>query len=362
MAEESEKERFMKKLATFHESRGVSMTSSPTIAKHPLDLFLLYTTVKERGGFAEVCRLKMWKEIALACNIMVNPSSAYAIRKQYSKHLLDYECKFDRGGIDPETLLSQNEPKSKKNKAAAAAGGATSPAPGDSDSQSSFTHSGRMESPYPGNSYPSPSGSNSMMSPGPPGSMGNMPPGNMGPYGQTMHPPLPPHMGNEYPGPPGIPPGNSHMNYSGHPAPGQPLGSNNNSNRNAATSQGPGQRQQSPHPSRSKSKSKGAPSPGSADSNSQGSYPQSGTPVQFEGSLSGHRHGSQGGVQPMPPSPHPHPHLMELVLHIHPGCTLKIKVILLFHRQDTHHKPIPILSISKFEHFSSISLFCFRLN
>lgn len=168
MGEESEKEKFMKKLAAFHESRGVSMTSSPTIAKHPLDLYLLYIIVKEKGGFAEVCRLKLWKEVASACNIMVNPSSAYAIRKQYSKHLLEYECQFDRGGINPSSLLSQNEPKSKKIKAGArvgsGGGGAASPGPGDSDSQSSFPHSGRMDSPYHqgGNSgYPSPAGSGS---------------------------------------------------------------------------------------------------------------------------------------------------------------------------------------------------------
>ncbi|XP_053200668.1 trithorax group protein osa-like isoform X2 [Panonychus citri] len=59
----------------------------------------------------------------------------------------------------------------------------------------------------------------------------------------------------------------------------------------------PAPRQHSPHPGRKKGGAS-VPSPGSADSNSQGSYPQSTTPVQFEGPYPGHRQPPPGQGYP----------------------------------------------------------------
>lgn len=53
-------------------------------------------------------------------NTGTSASTAYALRKQYIKHLLPFECKFDRGGIDPVPLIAQLESSSRKKKAQAA--------------------------------------------------------------------------------------------------------------------------------------------------------------------------------------------------------------------------------------------------
>lgn len=57
---------------------------------------------------------KMWKEIAGLIGIGASSSAAYTLRKQYIKHLLPFECKFDRGGIDPVPLISSLESNSRK--------------------------------------------------------------------------------------------------------------------------------------------------------------------------------------------------------------------------------------------------------
>lgn len=111
-----------------------------------------------------------------------------------------------------------------------------------------------------------------------------------GPYGQQIHP----HPHTQQQQPLQMPmPQQQHPNqgpgHMGHPS------------MNEMNSFPPHQSNRSS----SKGKSKGVPSPGSADSNSQGSYPQSGTPVQFEGSLSGHRQPrGPSGMPSSAPSPH----------------------------------------------------------
>lgn len=66
--------------------------------------------------------------------IGASSSAAYTLRKHYTKNLLAYECQFDRGGIDPQPIISQVEATSKKK------GGKASsvPSPGSSNSQDSF--------------------------------------------------------------------------------------------------------------------------------------------------------------------------------------------------------------------------------
>lgn len=46
--------------------------------------------------------------------IGASSSAAYTLRKQYVKHLLPFECKYDRGGIDPQPIISQLESASRK--------------------------------------------------------------------------------------------------------------------------------------------------------------------------------------------------------------------------------------------------------
>ena len=107
MSDEPDRRAFLDKYLQFQEERSSALTQVPTISKIPLDLYKLYIAVKERGGFVEVTRTKTWKECATICNIANSSSAAYTLRKQYMKHLLPFECKFDRGGIDPGPVLSQ---------------------------------------------------------------------------------------------------------------------------------------------------------------------------------------------------------------------------------------------------------------
>lgn len=77
---------------------------------------------------------KTWKDIAGMLGIGASSSAAYTLRKHYTKHLLAYECQFDRGGIDPQPLINKVEATSKKKSAKAT----SVPSPGSSNSQDSF--------------------------------------------------------------------------------------------------------------------------------------------------------------------------------------------------------------------------------
>ncbi|CAK9815065.1 Trithorax group protein osa [Anthophora plagiata] len=71
--------------------------------------------------------------------IGASSSAAYTLRKHYTKHLLAYECHFDRGGVDPQPIINQVEAGSKKK---APKGTASVPSPGSSNSQDSFPAAG----------------------------------------------------------------------------------------------------------------------------------------------------------------------------------------------------------------------------
>lgn len=119
------RKQFLDKLIAFNEERGSSVNSCPSINKGLIDLFRLYSCVKERGGFVACCKAKLWKECANICNIKQQPTSSYILRKQYVKHLLPFECKFDLNGADPIAVFAstenQNRKKRKKNGEQAAA-------------------------------------------------------------------------------------------------------------------------------------------------------------------------------------------------------------------------------------------------
>ncbi|XP_055546212.1 trithorax group protein osa isoform X2 [Wyeomyia smithii] len=159
MDDKPERRPWLDKLLAFMEERRTPITACPTISKTPLDLYKLYTLVQERGGFLEVCKVtksKTWKDIAGLLGIGASSSAAYTLRKHYTKNLLPFECKFDRGGIDPGPIIAQVEAGSKKksNKTASV------PSPGSSNSQDSFPAPGSSSASmdgygtYPGGGYP----------------------------------------------------------------------------------------------------------------------------------------------------------------------------------------------------------------
>jgi AT-rich interactive domain-containing protein 1 len=139
MSDEPDRKRFLDKLIQFNEERNTNCNTCPSVNKQPLDLFKLYILVKEHGGFSEVTKSKKWKEIGiLLMSGDITTTVAYTIRKQYIKHLLPFECKFDRGGIEIQSLLNQVEPKEKNKKNIKSA---PSPSATDSNSQGSYPQS-----------------------------------------------------------------------------------------------------------------------------------------------------------------------------------------------------------------------------
>lgn len=168
MDDNPERRGWLDKLLSFMEERRTPISACPTISKQPLDLFKLYILVKDRGGFVEVCKVriddgaapplvthqsfnfhcaraphlqvtksKTWKEIASSLGIGGSSSAAYTLRKHYTKNLLAFECHYDRGGIDPLPIIQQVEAGSKKKTTKAAA---SIPSPGESSAGSQREH------------------------------------------------------------------------------------------------------------------------------------------------------------------------------------------------------------------------------
>lgn len=50
---------FLDKLLHYMDEHGTPITACPTISKQPLDLFKMYYSVKERGGFLEVSKVRI---------------------------------------------------------------------------------------------------------------------------------------------------------------------------------------------------------------------------------------------------------------------------------------------------------------
>lgn len=65
LSDEPDRRYFLDKLIVFSEDRGSPISQCPTISKQPLDVYRVYLTVKERGGFVEVC------ESFLICNFLL---------------------------------------------------------------------------------------------------------------------------------------------------------------------------------------------------------------------------------------------------------------------------------------------------
>ncbi|CAG2100121.1 unnamed protein product [Medioppia subpectinata] len=192
MTDEPERRVFLDKLIQFQDERGTPISQCPTISKLPLDLFRLYMAVKERGGFVEVTRGKLWKDCTHICNIATSSSAAYTLRKQYMKHLLPFECKFDRGGVDPVPILaSLDSSNRKKNK------NAVQPPPPPEQPFQSHTGPPTMDGYGPGAYPPQP------FPPPPQNSMSNSeyPPQHLPPHQQSPYPSHPPHTPGSHPPP-----------------------------------------------------------------------------------------------------------------------------------------------------------------
>lgn len=176
MSDSPERRSWLDKLLMFMDDNKTPITACPTISKNPLDLYALYLHVRERGGFLEVTKNKQWKDVAAVMGIGASSSGSYTLRKHYMKHILAYECKFDRGGIDPQPIITQIENAAKKKTTKTI----SVPSPGSSNSQDSFPAAGSNSSSMDGFSNGPHGGGPGMGGPYP-----NYPP-NSGEYGGHM--------------------------------------------------------------------------------------------------------------------------------------------------------------------------------
>lgn len=64
----------------------------------------------------------MWKQVGTASSSSTAANAAYTLKKAYTKYLLNYECRFDRGGIDPQVVLSAVDTKKDRNRNAPSPG------------------------------------------------------------------------------------------------------------------------------------------------------------------------------------------------------------------------------------------------
>lgn len=116
MGNEPERRPWLEHYVSFMNELGKPLVGLPQVVKQPLDLYRFYLAVRERGGVIEVIKNRKWKEVSQVVNINASASAAYTLRKNYCKYLLDYECRFDRGGTDPRPIIAHIEALSGKKK------------------------------------------------------------------------------------------------------------------------------------------------------------------------------------------------------------------------------------------------------
>ena len=96
--------KFMRSLTEFCDAKGTPLAKIPAVSGRELDLHLLYTQVRKRGGFERAGEQRKWAEIAESMNMHDASIShlAAALKKHYQQLLLPFErCE---AGLDPPPL------------------------------------------------------------------------------------------------------------------------------------------------------------------------------------------------------------------------------------------------------------------
>ena len=93
--------RFMKALTEFADASGRPLKKIPDVSGRVIDLHLLFTLVKRRGGFERASAERKWAEIAEHMNMHDCTTShlSQALKKHYQQLLLPYERMVE--GLDP---------------------------------------------------------------------------------------------------------------------------------------------------------------------------------------------------------------------------------------------------------------------
>ncbi|CAF0731628.1 unnamed protein product [Didymodactylos carnosus] len=101
---------FSQRLQTIWEENWVHCQSYPTITNQTLDLYKLHKLVLEKQGYLEITTNRGWKDVATILGFGDSGSAAYSVKRNYVRlGLLAYECRFDRGGIDPQGVIELSE-------------------------------------------------------------------------------------------------------------------------------------------------------------------------------------------------------------------------------------------------------------
>uniref|UniRef100_A0A4W5KGP0 AT-rich interaction domain 1A n=1 Tax=Hucho hucho TaxID=62062 RepID=A0A4W5KGP0_9TELE len=106
---ELERKMWVDRYLGFIEEKAMGMTNLPAVGRKPLDLFRLYISVKEIGGFAQVNKNKKWRELSTNLNVGTSSSAASSLKKQYIQCLYAFECKIERGEDPPPEIITDNK-------------------------------------------------------------------------------------------------------------------------------------------------------------------------------------------------------------------------------------------------------------
>ncbi|KAJ8362244.1 hypothetical protein AAFF_G00386890 [Aldrovandia affinis] len=114
---EPERKGWVDRYLGFIEEKAMAMANLPAVGRKPLDLFRLYVSVKDIGGFAQVSvnKNKKWRELATNLSVGTSSSAASSLKKQYIQCLYAFECKVERGEDPPPEIFTDNkksQPKS----------------------------------------------------------------------------------------------------------------------------------------------------------------------------------------------------------------------------------------------------------
>ncbi|KAJ7988510.1 hypothetical protein DPEC_G00324330 [Dallia pectoralis] len=100
---------FLKELYTYMKKRDIPIERIPHLGFKQIDLFMMYKTVKNLGGYHQVTAQQMWKQVynTLGGNPK-STSAATCTRRHYEKLLLPFECHIS-GGDDRDALPQRQQ-------------------------------------------------------------------------------------------------------------------------------------------------------------------------------------------------------------------------------------------------------------
>uniref|UniRef100_H3CWA3 AT-rich interaction domain 1A n=1 Tax=Tetraodon nigroviridis TaxID=99883 RepID=H3CWA3_TETNG len=106
---EPDRKMWVDRYLAFIEEKAMGLTNLPAVGRKPLDLFLLYTSVKGFGGMTQVNKNKKWRDLAASLNVGTSSSAASSLKKQYIQCLYAFECKVERGEDPPPEIFTDSK-------------------------------------------------------------------------------------------------------------------------------------------------------------------------------------------------------------------------------------------------------------